>query len=140
MTDEPPRGDPFTLPITEPQPSQLYLNGRKLSLATQWFDFDDPAYDPIPVRRFDGEWVLLDGHTRAFLAALSGADDLHVVENHEDLSMAIYGECVSWCREEGITEISDLHGRALNADSFVEQWVERCHTAAERLDGESDQS
>lgn len=121
--------EPFTLPVVDPQPSQLYLNGRKLSLATQWFDFDDPDYDPVPVARLDGEWVLLDGHTRAFLAALAGADHIRAVESDEDLPMDAYRQCVDWCRSGGVTAVGDLFGRALNADAFVEQWVERCEAA-----------
>ncbi|WP_423746054.1 hypothetical protein V5735_02430 (plasmid) [Haladaptatus sp. SPP-AMP-3] len=49
-----PGPDSFTLPLTAVQPSQLYLNGQKLSLVTRWFDFDAPNYDPHPVRKFDG--------------------------------------------------------------------------------------
>lgn len=126
--------DAFTLPVAAPQPSQCYLNGRKVALACQWFDFDDPDYDPIPVREVDGEWILLDGHTRAFLAAVAGSERLHVTETDEDLPMAVYRECVRWCRDEGVTEVADLVGRAVNADTFEEQWVARCHEAAERLD------
>ncbi len=123
--------DGFALPIDEPQPSQLYLNGRKLALACRWFDFDDPDYDPIPVREVDGEWVLLDGHTRAFLAAVAGADTLHAVETDEDLPMGVYRECVRWCRNEGVTEVADLVGRAVSAETFEEEWVARCHAVGD---------
>lgn len=126
---------PRSLPICDPQPSQLYLNGRKLALATEWFDFDDPTYDPIPARQVDGEWVLLDGHTRAFLAVLSGADELEIVVNHEDLPMAVYRECISWCKDERVTSVGDLCGRVLNPETFEERWIERCHRAADRIEG-----
>lgn len=139
------------MPIDDPQPSQLYLNGRKLSLATEWFDFDiagppersrgsergqrsgDPAYDPVPVVELDGDLVLTDGHTRAFLAWLSGAEDLRVRRDTDDLPLALYRRCVEWCRDEDITAIGDLAGRAVNADTYEEAWVDRCHRAAEEL-------
>lgn len=116
----------FALPLADPQPSQLYLNGRKVALACQWFDFDHPDYDPVPVREVGGEWVVLDGHTRAFLAALAGADALSVAETDEDLPMDVYRECVRWCRDEGVTDVRDLLGRAVNADTFEAEWVARC--------------
>jgi hypothetical protein len=123
----------FTLPVGDVRPSQLYLNGRKLALATEWFDFDCPEYDPLPVARIDGAWTLTDGHTRAFLAALSGAEHLHVREDTDDLPLALYAECVAWCRDEGVTDVRDLFGRVVDADSFERLWVDRCQRAAERL-------
>ena len=123
--------DPFALPVEAVQPSQLYLNGRKLSLVTQWFDFAEPNYDPLPVRRVarprGGEvWTLTDGHTRAFVAHLAGAGELRVVLDRDDLPMDTYRRCVEWCEAEGVTEVADLAGRVLNADEFEERWVERC--------------
>lgn len=83
-----------TIAIDEPQPSQCYLNGRKLALATQWFDFDDPNYDPVPTVELDGEHVLTDGHTRAFLAWVAGADHLWVRRDEDDLVLPVYRRCV----------------------------------------------
>lgn len=125
MTDE------FTVPPHEPQPSQLYLNGRKLALATEWFDFDEPNYEPVPVVEMDGDLVLTDGHTRAFLAWVAGTGELRVRQDTDDLDLATYRQCVGWCEDEGITEIGDLAGRAVNADTFVEVWVRRCEEVAE---------
>lgn len=119
------------------QPSQLYLDGRKLALVTRWFDFAEPNYDPLPVRKLRREgdderrWMLTDGHSRAFVAHLAGADELRVVRDTDDLQMDVYRQCVEWCEEEGVTEIADLAGRVLNADDFEEQWVRRCQRVAE---------
>jgi hypothetical protein len=123
--------EPFTLPIEAIQPSQLYLNGRKLALVTEWFDFAEPNYDPLPLRRVtqergDETWMLTDGHTRAFVAHLAGADELRVVRDTDDLLMGVYRQCVEWCEDEGVTEVGDLAGRVLNADEFEARWVERC--------------
>lgn len=120
------------VPIGRPQPSQLYLNGRKLALATEWFDFDEPAYDPVPVVGLTGELVLTDGHTRAALAWLAGADEL-LVENDPDadaLDLPTYRTCVGWCRDAGVTAVGDLAGRVVNADTFEAEWVERCRELA----------
>ena len=111
------RGDPepFSVPIDAVQPSQCYLNGRKLSRVTEWFDFADPNYDPLPVRRMSGRdggerWTLTDGHTRAFVAHLAGADALRIVRDADDLELGVYRRCVEWCEDEGVTEIADLTG------------------------------
>ncbi len=131
MTDADCNSGPFTLSIDAVRPSQLYLNGLKLSLVTQWFDFADPNYDPLPVRRIRGDWTLTDGHTRAFVAYLSGADELRVVRDDDDLPMDVYRECVRWCGAEEVTEIADLAGRVVTDDEFETRWVERCRAVAD---------
>ncbi|UPW00220.1 hypothetical protein M0R88_17115 [Halorussus gelatinilyticus] len=123
--------DPFAAPIDTVRPSQLYLNGLKLSFVTQWFDFADPSYESLPVRNVGGDWMLTDGHTRAFVAYLSGAEELQVHRDPDDLPMDVYRECLRWCDEEGVTEIADLAGRALNDEDFEEKWVERCRAFAD---------
>ena len=125
MTDE------FSVPLHDLQPSQLYLNGRKLALATEWFDFDQPNYDPVPVVEMGGDLVLTDGHTRTFLAWVAGAKELRVRWDTDELDLVIYRQCVEWCKDEEITEIGDLAGRAVNADTFVEGWVRRCKDVVE---------
>lgn len=119
---------PFSLPLTAVQPSQLYLNGSKLSHVTGWFDFDAPNYDPLPVRKFDGRWTLTDGHTRAFVAYLSGARGLRVVRDTDDIPVSTYERCASWCRDVDITDISDLAGRAVTTEAFKTRWVDRCQS------------
>lgn len=131
--DEPARDDsgPFAVAIDGVRPSQLYLNGRKLALVTQWFDFSDPNYDPLPVREVGGEWMLTDGHTRAFVAYLAGAEQLRVIRDADDLPMDVYRTCLGWCEDEGVIEIGDLVGRVLDADDFEAKWVARCQSVAE---------
>lgn len=128
----------FTLPRDDVGPSQCYLNGRKLALAAEWFDFDDPKYDPLPVRRFEGvpddRWILTDGHTRAFLAVLAGVDELEVSEDTDDIPVDLYAECIRWCRADDITHVADLVGRVVGPETFETVWIERCQEAAKRLD------
>jgi len=125
--------EPFSVPIDAVRPSQLYVDGLKLSLVTQWFDFADPNYDPLPVREVSGEWILTDGHTRAFVAHLAGAERLRVVRDTDYLPMDVYRTCLDWCDEAGVTEIADLTGRVLSHDDFEENWIVRCQ--AELDDG-----
>lgn len=128
--------DSFAVALDAVRPSQCHINGRKLALVTRWFDFENPNYDPLPVRRFEtasgkDNWTLTDGHTRAFVAHLAGADELRVVRDTDDLDVETYRKCLGWCEEEGVTEIPDLAGRVLNADEFEEKWVARCRAATD---------
>jgi len=117
---------PFSVPLDDVRPSQLYVDGLKLSLVTQWFDFADPNYEALPVRKVEDEWMLTDGHTRAFVTHLAGADRLRIVRDTDDLPMDVYRTCLDWCDEEGVTEIGDLTGRVVNHHEFEERWIARC--------------
>ena len=120
---------PSTIPIDEVQPSQLYLDASKLRQAVDWFDFGDPTYDPIPVLSLNDETVLSDGHTRAFLAHLSGEASLEIVPepNREELSIDLYRECIDWCYEEDVTTVADFAGRIVDHKTYANKWVARCH-------------
>lgn len=136
MTDE------FTVPIDEPRPSQLFVDAERLAGVFDWFDVDDPAYDPIPVlpRPNEDGWYLTDGHTRAFVAWLAGAEDLRVVRDPDaaDLSLGVYERCLAWCDAEGVREVGDLAGRVVGRDRFLEEWVRRCHALPEHPGDPSD--
>lgn len=124
----------FRVSIEEPQPSQLFLSGRKLHDATGWFDFDAPRYEPILVLRLDGEWVCIDGHTRAYLAYLAGAEELLVAEtNDEDLPMELYTDCVAWCEAKNLTSVADFSGRIVSHEAYERRWVDRCGRVADVL-------
>lgn len=130
-----PERDPMssTVPIDEPHPSQLYVDAARLRGVLEWFDFDAPEYEPIPVLDLDAELVLSDGHTRAVAAYLSGADTLEVVpdSDRETLDLDLYRDCVTWCREASVTRVADLVGRVVSRETFLEDWVARCQAAAD---------
>lgn len=128
--------EPFRVAIDTPQPSQLFLSGRKLHDASGWFDFDEPRYDPLPVLYVDDELVLIDGHTRAYLAHLAGADDLLVVDtSDEDHPRELYGDCVAWCKVRNLTSVADFTGRVVSHETYERRWIGRCHRVASVLSG-----
>lgn len=128
----------YTVPIAEPRPSQLYLDASRLRDALEWFDADEPEYDPIPLLHLDGEVVLSDGHTRAFCAYLAGAEELSVVDDpdRDELNLPLYRECVRWCREASLATVGDLAGRLVSEATFERKWIERCQSHP--LAGESE--
>lgn len=89
-----------------------------------------PIDDPQPSQ---GEWIILDGHTRGVLAVFAGEDELRLTEDTDGDHPQLYRECVSWCRTEGITSVSDLVGRIVDHDTYESEWIDRCHRVAERL-------
>ncbi|WP_270598572.1 chromosome partitioning protein ParB [Enterococcus asini] len=117
------------LPLKELQPSQLYLSQDKVQKVISWYD--SSPMTPIFVRKFancDG-WVITDGHTRAFVASLKGATTIPVQldeENYSDGVIKLYEQCINWCREESISQISDLATRQLSQDDYQVFWIDRC--------------
>jgi|APHM01.1.fsa_nt_gi hypothetical protein len=122
-----------TVPWEELSPSQLYISGHKMREVMEWFDFDNPTYDPFPVYILGGNLTLLDGHTRAFVAYLGGVDTLRVREldgcDVEELNLELYRECLDWCQDEGVTDLSDFIRRVVSHTTYKEKWVDRCHSS-----------
>ena len=117
------------LPLKELQPSQLYLSQDKVQKVTSWYD--SSPMTPIFVRKFANcdDWVITDGHTRAFVASLKGATTIPVQLDEEDYSdgvIKLYEQCIDWCREESISQISDLATRQLSQDDYQVFWIARC--------------
>ena len=138
----PPAGDSWTgtrtVPISAVRPSQLYLNAEKLAAVLERVGPDGLQYDPLPVYEFDGDLTLTDGHTRAFAAYLAGAEELTLAYDEdmpETPDMALYRVCIEWCTEAGVERVPDLAGRVLGPEAYDNEWIDRCHRAADRLDG-----
>lgn len=126
----------FALPVDDVHPTQLLVSAAKLRSVLDWLDSDDPSYDPLPVLDFDGDWYLSDGHTRALALYLAGDPELRVERDpdRDELDIALYRECVTWCAAEQVTAVPDLVGRVVSAETHEREWIERCERAAERLD------
>lgn len=133
------------VPIEACQPSQLLVSAEKLRAIFEWFDADDPAYDPLPVLRpdhlptdvdVDARYVLADGHTRSLAAILCGAESLAVAEipaaERREMELDVYARCLEWCVDDGIETPTDLVGRVVDAETHREEWIERCRAAATR--------
>ena len=127
-------------PLTACQPSQLLIDFDRLHEMTDWFDPEEPNYEPIPVLRPEGfplsedildpetAYVLTDGHTRALLASLCGFERLEVRldPDVDELDLETYARCIEWTNAAGITDPSDLAGRIVSRERFLEEWVARC--------------
>lgn len=68
---------------------------------------------PVKITRVENEWVLLEGHSRAYVAWERGLSGLEAIEvMHEK-------------REKRLKHISQL--RIVPADEASAQWTERCY-------------
>jgi hypothetical protein len=104
---------PRRLPVDELRPTQLYLSSEKLTAVTDWFDLGSPTYEPLLGFKYDGEWYLSDGYTRAFVAWLVGGERVRVEPDPEGRAaydFDVYRTCIEWCREAGVETVPDLRG------------------------------
>lgn len=124
----------FYLPISELQPSQLYISQGKLAVLQNEIDFSDPAnVPPIPVKELDGRRVMTDGHTRVLGAYLAGNSKVPVRVDEDELDWEAYRICVGWCQAEGIESVADLQDRVVSAERYKEAWLDRCFQMHNRL-------
>ena len=121
------------VPIEAVRPTQLYLSTAKLAGVLEWFDADDPNYDLLPAFRYEEEWHLADGHTRAFVAALAGAEQLRLARTpvRQEHDFAVYQAAIEWCQAAGVETISDLHGRLVSPEAYERLWIDRCHAVTD---------
>lgn len=126
--------------LDELQPSQLFIDQDRLASVLAWFDPDQPALAPLPVipgshldAMPDDARILSDGHTRAVGCCLAGVEAIEVEIDPEldELDPEAYDTCVGWCLEAGVTGPSDLIGRLVSRERFLEAWVARCEAIGE---------
>lgn len=120
------------------QYSQLFLSTEKIKRVESWLTSETFKEAPVTIRWFP--WsekpVLLDGHTRVFVASQKGIlrvpvlfDDTELEEGLEQL----YQACVSWCKEVGIDSISDFSSRILMQEQYEIDWIGRCQSYLAKL-------
>ncbi|MDR2570531.1 MAG: GNAT family N-acetyltransferase [Oscillospiraceae bacterium] len=117
----------FELPIDEIQPSQLYISDGKLKLVHDWFiPSDKSVFDPIPVKLYNNNYLMTDGHTRIVAAVLAGWETVPVTWDDDPLDMLAYALCVDWCNEAGIKNATDLTKRIISFKEYETLWRKRC--------------
>ena len=131
--------DVTTVPLASIRPSQCYLNAEKVATVAERVKGETFDPEPLPVYAFEGGHYLTDGHTRAFVAYLTGRERLPVtydVNLDSEASLAVYRECIEWCRREGVERVSDLTGRVVGPETYQAEWIEACQAIAARIEGE----
>ena len=127
--------DVFLMPLEKLQPSQLYISQEKLKILLKDINFILPdSIPPIPVKILMNRVVMMDGHTRAFAAFLSGIKEVPVYYDQDVLDWEAYAICVDWCLEADITSVKDFQGRVISSAEYEQQWLDRCRRMQEDLE------
>ncbi len=127
------REDRFELPLTDLQPSQLYISEGKLRLIREWLNpHNKTDFDPIPIKQLDGRIVMTDGHTRAVAAVLAQWDTVPVYWDPDELDWSAYRMDVQWCLEANIASPYDLEKRIVTHKDYQVLWYKRCDEMKER--------
>ncbi len=116
----------FWLPLSDLQPSQLWVSEGKLRLCREWFDGEIAHIDAIPVRKFQGRTLMTDGHTRAVMAWLAGFTEVPCYWDEDELDMTAYAKDIEWCGAEGVRGVADLAKRIVSAKDYERLWRRRC--------------
>ncbi|MET3558000.1 putative aminopeptidase FrvX [Streptococcus rupicaprae] len=115
--------------ILDLQPSQFYLSETKLQAVRAWFDPQDLTnFDPISIKQLDGEWIVVDGHSRLFVAYQEGLTHLPVVLEEEDWNWDFYRFCTEATKAKGISTIADLWTHILPQEAYETDWIGWCQT------------
>ena len=113
--------------LSEIQPSQLFINSKKLSQITADSNLlVAENIEPIPVKKLGNEVISTDGHTKALAAYLCGIPEVSVFWDEDELDWEAYQICVKWCKEEGIYTIADLKDRVVSPEEYDVLWLKRC--------------
>lgn len=119
----------FILPISEIQPSQLYISAAKLEKVRADLRGVNPKQvTPLPVKQIGERVFFTDGHTRAFALAEQGIYEVPVYFDSDPLDWLQYLICIKWCHEQGIKKITDLKNRVIDHPRYEFIWHERCAT------------
>ncbi|ODU54940.1 MAG: hypothetical protein ABT01_07330 [Clostridium sp. SCN 57-10] len=65
--------------IDKLQPSQFYVNREKLNAIRCWAK--DPEHFIVPILKHENELILLDGHTRLYMAKMLNIAEVYAYED-----------------------------------------------------------
>lgn len=116
----------FLMPLSNIQPSQLYISKKKLKVIEEKIKKANGKIDPIPIKKLGNDIIYTDGHTRAFAAYKMGLEEIEIEWEDEDLDWEMYEICVVWCRSEQIFTIKDLENRVIPHKNYEILWYNRC--------------
>lgn len=116
------------LRLLDLQPSQFYVSQKKLDAVKAWFDPADLSnFEPLPVKKLRGKYVLTDGHTRAWAAYCAGLERVPLMWDTDDwLDWDAYEIDVEECAARGVYSAADFVGRVVPAQEYIEKWNHWC--------------
>ncbi|MBM9832265.1 hypothetical protein IAG15_13965 [Enterococcus faecalis] len=117
----------LTFPVLELQPSQFYLSLAKVQGVQSWFDPEKLTnFEPISIKQLDNQWVVVDGHSRLFVAYQMGLKTIPVQLEQEDWNWDFYRFCIQATKEKNIQSIADLATEILSQTDYETLWIDWC--------------
>lgn len=101
------------------QPSQFYINESKLAAITTFVNNKKDVI--IPVNKRNGDTIILDGHTRLYVAYQKGIDTVYFYESAEQVEM---DDFVQAAQSRNIRNIKDCI--VLNEEAYKKEWIGYC--------------
>ncbi len=105
--------------INELQPSQFYINSEKMNNIASWAK--NTEHFIIPVLKKGNDLIVLDGHTRLYLAKKLNIEEVYVYEDSSD--DYIWG-FVDEAKKRNINTINDL--KLVSNEDYKELWHKFC--------------
>ncbi len=109
----------FMANINELQPSQFYINSEKMNNIANWAK--NTEHFIIPVLKKGNDLIVLDGHTRLYLAKKLNIEEVYVYEDSSD--DYIWG-FVDEAKKRNINTINDL--KLVSNEDYKELWHKFC--------------
>lgn len=118
----------ISLEISKIQPSQLYINEKKLDRLLTWIK--SPEEIIIPVIRRGTQWVSIDGHTRLKAAQLLGFKQIYV---YVDEFEPYIDDFIQFCQQDKKFTIYDLP--VISNGDYQIQWCLFCDQYFQQKEG-----
>ncbi|MCL1996581.1 MAG: hypothetical protein FWG63_10275 [Defluviitaleaceae bacterium] len=113
------QSQPYLFEISKIQPSQFYINEKKLENCKKWIKHHDDIFIPITIK--DGKCISLDGHTRLRAALDFGYTSVFVyLDEYDEYIFYFVDEAI----KQQIFSISDME--LLSDDEYKLKWHKFC--------------
>ncbi|MFW9929683.1 MAG: hypothetical protein ACFFD1_09850 [Candidatus Thorarchaeota archaeon] len=105
----------------------MYLNAAKIAKARELYSpLTLQNIPPIEVKEFKNDLIIVDGHTRAYIAFKLGFNQINVfISTNNSENDEYFSKCVILCKAEKIFSIADLSHRILPNSDYKRLWLSR---------------
>lgn len=122
------------LTLKDIKPSQLYISSKKIDDINKWFNKNDLSnFEPIPLKYLNGEFVIVDGHTRAIVAIKNGLDKVPFEIEKEEWDWEMYYNCINECKNRNINSPYDLLNYIVDEKDYNLKWNKWCDDMQELI-------
>lgn len=123
--------------IKELIPNNFYLNEDKVESIRQIYNNNnEKVLPPIIVGIINGEYSLIDGHSRALVAFENGKKDILAevyLFEEVDGPTKLYNYLHDKAKELNLTSIEKLQNRILDSENHKLLWIEYCQKVSKNI-------